>query len=175
MSQYKSAITTPRLLKVLIASLILVLPGISSAQGLFDKGTKRVSVIAGAGRSFNEDYLILGVGAGYYVANGLELGINWQSWLGGDPSINQITPEVTYVFRNKSNFDPYLGGLYRWTFISGLDDLTAWGGRAGVYITTGQRSFIGIGGVILNYNNCTESIYSSCSDTYPEFLFGFSF
>jgi hypothetical protein len=147
----------------------------SLAQGLYGQGAKRVSVIAGAGRSFDEDYLILGVGFGYYVIDGLEFGLNWQSWLGGDPNINQLTPEITYVFRNRSNFDPYLGALYRRTFISGFDDLSAWGGRAGVNISTGMGSWIGIGAVFLQYLDCSDSIYSECSATYPEFSFAFSF
>lgn len=163
------------LTRIILLSVLLALPGLSTSQGLFDKGTKQISIYAGSGRSFNEDYLILGVGVGYYMFNGLELAINWQSWLGGDPSINQLTPSVTYVFRNKSAIDPYLGGLYRWTFISGLDDLTAYGARAGVYISTGRKSYIGLGGVYMEYNDCATSVYRSCSDTYPEISFAFSF
>lgn len=161
--------------RTLLYCALLALPGMASSQGLFDRGAKQLSVVVGSGRSFNEDYLVLGVGFGYYPFNGLELAINWQSWLGGDPSINQLTPSVTYVFRNKSAIAPYLGGLYRWTFISGLDDLTAYGARAGVYVSTGRRSYLGLGGVYMAYNDCDTGIYRTCSDTYPEVSFAFSF
>jgi hypothetical protein len=159
----------------LLVCTLLAVPGVSVSQGLFDKGTKQLSVIVGSTQSFNEDYLVLGVGFGYYMFNGLELAVNWQSWLGGDPSVNQLTPSVTYVFRNTSNVDPYLGALYRWTFISDLDDLTAWGGRAGVYIATGRKSALGLGAVYIQYNDCNTTIYTDCSDTYPELSYTFTF
>ena len=119
--------------------------------------------------------MILGVGAGYYLMDGLELGLNLQSWLGGDPDINQITPELTYTLRNKSNFNPYVGALYRRTFISGQDDLSAYGARAGLYIPAGPKLFIGAGGVWLNYIDCDESEYRDCSDIYPELTFSYMF
>jgi hypothetical protein len=163
------------LLHVLLVGALLAVPGVSASQGLFDKGTKQLSVIVGSTQSFGEDYLVLGVGFGYYMFNGLELAINWQSWLGGDPSVNQLTPSVTYVFRNSSNVDPYLGALYRWTFISDLDDLTAWGGRAGVYIATGRKSALGLGAVYIQYNDCNTTTYTDCSDTYPELSYTVTF
>ena len=159
----------------LLATALSLTGGASLAKDPFEKGTVRGSVILGAGSSFDESYLILGLGAGYYVLDGLELGLNWQTWLGGDPRINQITPEITYVFRNKSNIDPYVGALYRKTFISGFDDLSAYGGRAGVFIPTGSRYFIGVGGVFLKYTGCSESVYRDCSDVYPEFMFSVPF
>ena len=156
-----------------IAMLLICLPAYS--QDPFSQGAKRVSIIAGAGSSFNENYLILGAGFGYYVLDGLEIGLNWQSWLGGDPDINQITPEINYVFRTKSNLDPYVGALYRKTFISGLDDLEAWGARAGIYVPLGPRYFMGVGAVYLDYVDCQERIYRDCSDVYPEITFSIPF
>ena len=120
--------------------------------------------------------------AGYEVAvtkldvlDGLEIGLNWQTWFGGDPRINQLTPEITYVFRNTTNIDPYVGALYRKTWISGFDDLSAYGGRAGVYFPTGPRFYIGLGGVYLKYTGCSESEYRDCSDFYPEVVFSIQF
>ena len=160
-----------------LLSLLLLLATApqSFAQGLYEQGAKRVSVIAGVGRSFDDDYLILGIGAGYFPLDGLEVGVNWQVWLVGDPLINQITPEITYVFRTRSVFDPYIGGLYRWTLISGFDNLAAWGGRAGVNIATGARSYVGVGAVALDYTDCSDAEYGSCTEVYPEFTFAFSF
>jgi hypothetical protein len=166
---------THSLPKLLLISLMLFASSMAAGQGFFDQGAKRVTVIAGVGRSFDDDYLILGVGFGYYLIDGLELGINWQSWLGGDPSINQLTPELSYVFRNQSKVQPYIGALYRRTFISGFDDLSALGARAGIYVSAGRSAYVGIGAVFLSYQDCSEEQYSSCSDSYPEFSFAFSF
>jgi hypothetical protein len=161
-------------LSLLIAvSVTVSMP--AAAQDWFDKGAKRLSVVVGAGSAFDDDYFILGIGGGYYLTNGLELGLNWQTWLGGDPSINQLTPELTYVIKTQSAIHPYIGALYRHTFISGLDDLSAYGGRAGINITTNPRTYFGIGAVYQRYIDCDESTYRDCSSSYPEFVFGFSF
>lgn len=161
-------------LKALSLLLLLMIP-LGSSADMFAQGAKRFSILVGRGQAFNDNYTIIGIGFGYYVANGLELGINWDTWQGGDPRINQITPEVRYVFRTRSAVDPYVGALYRWTSISGFDDKTAYGFRGGVYIKAGQRSYIGIGAAYIETTSCNETIYVSCSDTYPEFSYAFSF
>lgn len=155
--------------------LTLLLSCVNAAAGMFDKGSTRFSLLIGSGQAFGDDYTIIGIGAGYYAYDGLELGINLDSWQGGSPEINQLTPEIRYVFRNQSAIDPYLGALYRWTFIEGLDDLTAYGLRGGVYLTTGRSSYMGLGVAYIEYTDCDESIYVSCSETYPELSIAFSF
>lgn len=163
-----------KFIKTLSLVSLLLIPLESSAD-IFGQGGKRFSLLLGRGQAFGDNYTILGLGFGYYVYDGLELGINWDSWQGGEPEINQVTPEVRYVFRNQSSIDPYVGALYRWTFISGFDDETAYGFRAGVYITAGRRSYIGIGAAYVETTSCDERIYVSCSDTYPEFSYAISF
>jgi len=164
-----------RALSVLLASAMFLGFSHGHAQNAFQQGSKRVSVIVGAGSSFDEDYLILGAGIGYYLIDGLEIGLNWQTWLGGDPSINQLTPEITYVVQTKSGFSPYIGALYRKTFIEDLDDLSAYGGRAGVYLPAGEGYYLGVGAVYLKYSGCSESVYQDCSTIYPEFSFSIPF
>lgn len=159
---------------ITLAALILTC-NLSFAADPFSQGSKRGSLILGAGESFDESYVIFGIGAGYYVLDGLEIGLNWQTWLGGDPTINQLTPEITYVFHNTANINPYVGALYRKTWISGFDDLSAYGGRAGVYFPTGPRVYIGLGGVYLKYTGCSESEYRDCSEFYPEVVFSIQF
>ena len=146
----------------------------ASAQ-LFDQGAKRISVILGSGSSFGNDYTVLGIGAGYYVFDGLELGLNVQSWLGDDPSIYQITPEATYTYQINDKIAPYAGVIYRETIIDDRDNTSAYGAKAGLNIITGRNSYIGAGVVTMKYNDCRESILVSCSETYPEFSLLFSF
>lgn len=158
-------------------TLFVLLICISSTPvlaGPFSQGSQAVSVIAGAGSAFNDDYIILGVGYGYYVINGLELGIDAQFWLSGDPSINKLSPKVTYVFTQPERIKPYVGAFYRRTFIDGLDDLDSIGYRAGLNIMGQGNFFFGIGAVYEDYRDCNETTYSSCSNTYPEILFSFS-
>ena len=155
-------------------SIILMLMASPTQAGPFQQGSQSVAIIAGSGRAFNEDYIILGLGYGYYVLNGLELGIDAQTWLSGDPSINKLSPKITYVFTQPERIKPYVGAFYRRTFIDGLDDLDSIGYRAGLNIMGQGNFFFGIGGVYEEYRDCNETTYRSCSTSYPEILFSFS-
>lgn len=142
--------------------------------GPFSQGRQAVSVIAGAGSAFNDDYIILGLGYGYYVLNGLELGIDAQFWLSGDPSINKLSPQIRYVFTQPEKVKPYVGAFYRRTFIDGLDDLDSIGYRGGLNFMGQGNFFFGVGFVYEEYRDCSETIFRDCSSTYPEILFSFS-
>jgi len=158
-----------------LAGILLVSASLPANAGPFDKGSIRGTVLLGSGRAFGDNYTILGVGIGYYVIDGLELGIDAETWMGGTPSINQISPSVRYVFRNRSGVSPYFGAFYRKTYIENLRDLTASGYRLGAYINTRSNVYMGAGVVFINYSDCSTTIYNSCSDTYPEVTLGFVF
>ncbi len=143
--------------------------GISTA---FSRGSTSVGVVAGSGSSFNDNYIILGVGVGYYVVRGLEIGIDVQHWFSGDPSITKVSPQIRYVFTQPKVIKPYVGAFYRRTFIDNLDDADSFGYRAGAYFSTNNRVYIGGGVVYEEYKNCT---FLDCSNTYPEILFTVSF
>ena len=144
--------------------------GVSTA---FSKGSTSVGVVLGSGSSFNDDYIILGVGVGYYVLPGLEIGIDMQHWFSGDPAITKLSPQVRYVFTQAKVIKPYLGAFYRRTFIEDLDDADSYGYRAGAYFSTNNQVYIGGGVVYEEYTDCSRFV--DCSTTYPEILFTVSF
>lgn len=155
--------------------VLLICMNTSSAMAdPFSQGSQTVSIIAGAGSAFNDDYIILGLGYGYYVLKGLELGIDAQFWLSGDPSITKLSPQIRYVFTQPKTVKPYVGAFYRKTFIDRLDDLDSIGYRAGLNFMGQGNFFLGVGFVYEEYRDCSETIFRSCSDTYPEILFSFS-
>lgn len=139
----------------------------------FSKGSTSVGVVLGSGSSFNDNYIILGVGVGYYVLPGLELGIDVQHWFSGDPSITKVSPQIRYVFTQPKVVKPYVGAFYRRTFIENLDDADSFGYRAGAYFSTNNKVYIGGGVVYEEYTDCGR--FSDCSTTYPEILFTVSF
>jgi len=141
----------------------------------FNAGSARLTVIVGSGYAFNNSYLIIGVGAAYFVANGLDMGLDFESWTSGNPHITKISPRLDYVFSTGGSLRPYVGIFYRRTMIEGFDDLNSIGGRAGVYFMTGKSVYVGAGLVYESYLSCQTSIYSSCNDTYPELIVAFSF
>jgi len=140
----------------------------------FQQGRQSVSIVAGSGSAFRDDYIILGLGYGYYVIDGLELGIDAQFWLSGDPSITKVSPQIRYVFRQPKTVKPYAGAFYRRTFTEGLDDLDSVGYRAGLNFMGRGNFYFGAGIVYEEYRDCNEAVFSSCSETYPEILFSFS-
>src|SRR5512143_1280664 len=98
----------------------------------FSSGTTRLSVVVGNGYAFDNSYVLIGVGAAYFIANGLDLGLDFEYWTGSDPGITKVSPRLDYVFNTRSVLRPYAGVFYRRTMIEGLNDLNSIGGRAGL-------------------------------------------
>jgi hypothetical protein len=119
--------------------------------------------------------MIVGVGAGYYLKRGLDLGLYYESWVFGEPGVQKLSPEVRYSRQLPLGATPYVGAFYRRTFIEDLDDLDSYGGRLGVYKNTAGRSMFGGGVAYEKYLDCEESQYSDCSNVYPEIVFATSF
>lgn len=141
----------------------------------FSKGDVRTSIIGGWGHAFNDHYFILGAGAGYYVIDGLETGLELEAWLGGEPGIHKISPEIRYVLHSVPSLKPYAGAFYLRTIIERLDDLDSVGFRVGAFLETGNGSYLGVGVVHEIFLNCDKDVYSSCTETYPEIVFWLSF
>jgi len=147
----------------------------TAAADVFSKGRLHGIVTAGSGAAFNETYLVLGAGVSYFLLDGLSVGLNLETWRGADPTLTKLTPSVQYVFYQVRKVKPYVGAFYRRTYISGLDDINSYGARAGAYFQLGRNAYLGVGAVYESYSDCRESVYRSCSDTYPEFSLTFAF
>lgn len=160
---------------VTVLLLLSALPARAAAMGtMFDQGSTQFSLIAGSGSAFNNNYFVLGAGAGYYVRDGLGVGLTFEKW-SGNPGITKYAPFVQYVFLRDSRVLPYVGGFYRHTSFDGLPGINSVGARAGVYIAAGTNAYVGVGIVQENYINCQQSVYLACSATYPDlsFIIGF--
>lgn len=147
----------------------------ADVAGVFGQGRTHFAVIGGSGYAFDESYFVLGVGVSYYVLDGLNVGLYGESWSGGDPGISKLTPSVQYVFYQIPRVSPYIGAYYRRTYIEDLPDLDSAGGRAGVYVAAGGNAYIGAGAVYESYIDCDKTLYTDCSDTYPEISFTVAF
>jgi hypothetical protein len=112
------------------------------------------------------------------VTKGLELGIDLQRWISGEPTITKVSPQIRYVFTQPKNIRPYVGAFYRRTYFGDyngieLDDQDSIGYRVGAYFSTNNRVYIGGGVVYEEFKNCSE--LTDCSTTNPELLFTVSF
>ena len=159
-------------LKILVICIIFSVASMTTASASpFGKGQQHMQLAIGSGSLLDDNYIVVGIGYGYYLMNGLELGIDFDLWLDGDPSVYQVTPEARYVIDNPSRFKPYVGAFYRRNYIEGLKDIDAYGYRAGVYWLTGGNVYIGYGITHSILQDCKESIYSDCESTYSELSF----
>jgi len=171
--QKKNKLLVVILLSTLSETAVAASAGTGGLGAAFSKGATNISIVAGSGRAFQDDYIIFGVGAGYYVVNGLELGIDVQHWFSGDPSITKVSPQIRYVLTQSKAIKPYVGAFYRRTFIDNLDDQNSFGYRAGAYFSGNNGVYIGGGIVYEEYQDCSQFI--DCSTTYPEILISVSF
>lgn len=161
---------------LLITALLVTAPTMAAdIGGVFNKGRMHFMVTGGTGYAFDENYFVLGVGGSYYVLDGLNVGLNVESWSGANPGMTKVTPSVQYVLQNVPVVKPYAGLFFRRTYIENLPDLDSAGGRAGAFLAAGSNMFLGAGLVYERYIDCTETIYRECSDTYPELSFTIAF
>lgn len=159
------------MIKKIILSLSLLF-SVANAD-LFDRGNLAFGGVIGSGYSGNESYMILGVSADYFAMNGLSVGVGYQGWFGADPTQNQLTLSTNYYIPLNDKLRPYVGAFFRETFISGYDDRSSYGGRAGLAVTMSRNTFISAGWAYEEYTNCPE--YLECSSNYPEIVFSLAF
>jgi hypothetical protein len=147
---------------------------VSRGKGsIFSRGRVRLSLIAGSGSAVDHTYLILGGGVGYFLLDGLEVGVDYEAWLLGKPVLHRLSPETRYVFYFVPTIKPYVGAFYRHTFVTGNDGLDHVGARVGGYFVPGSgRFYFGVGAVYERLLSCDASIFD-CDSVYPEISIAF--
>jgi hypothetical protein len=161
-----------------LAVLSGALPAPAHAQqlaGVFSQGRTHFYLSGGAGSSFGQSYVVIGAGLEYYLLNGLGAGLAFESWSGADPGFTTITPSVRYVFYDVRSVKPYVGAFYRRTDFGNGQSLDSAGARAGVFVQTGGKAYMGFGVTYESYLDCQPAVYDTCSSTYPELSFGVVF
>lgn len=144
----------------------------AEAREPFEQGSVRISANVGSARAFDETYVAIGAGGGYYVVDGLELGLDGSVWLGPGPSIGTLGPRATYVLHFVPVLKPYVGGFYRHWFIGeGIDDQDSVGARFGAYYVSGRGFFLGGGAAYEHTLACS----SECGTWWPEVALSVSF
>jgi hypothetical protein len=168
---------------VIVAALCLLLSGGealaatgSGASGTpFERGKKRLSVSGGYGGWDDNAYLVLGLGAGYFLADGLEAGLDANAWLGDKPHMYTLSPSMRYVFYQWPQFNPFVGAYYKRAMYDTLSPLDAIGGRAGITSPISERTYLSAGVAYEHYFDCDLGPYSTCSQLYPEISISFTY
>lgn len=150
------------------------LPDEPPYAGPFRGGALRFGLGIGGGGYGDQTYLILGFGIGYFLVNGLELHVDTDFWLIGEPFLATPTPGLRYVMWFVPMVHPYVGGFYRHYFSgSGYPDANSVGARGGVYLMTGRSSYFGLG--VAYEHMLDDNLFVDTDFIYPEIAFAFSF
>jgi hypothetical protein len=142
----------------------------------FDQGKFSLGGGASSQSAFDNNYIVVGLGGGYFVLPGVELGLAAEHYFGPSPTISIVTPSLRYIAQPlvwKFPLIPYVGVFYSHYFISdaAIGDENGVGGRAGVIYISG-RLLIGLGvGVERIVSTCTQD----CTIVYPDISFGIGF
>jgi len=147
----------------------------AGAGAMFGQGRTHFTLSAGNGYAFEKSYFVFGGSATHYVIDGLGVGLSFESWSGSGPGITRYSPYLQYVYFEGSLVQPYVGGFYRHTSISGLPGLYSYGSRAGLYIPASPNAYINVGFAHENYIDCQAAVYGTCSETYSDIGIVFAF
>jgi len=160
----------------LVCACLLLFSTTAAWAGPFERNRGRLSLHAGTASAFDENYVVVGGGGGYFPLDGLELGVDGEAWLGGHPKIYKLSPQVRYVLTNgASAIHPYVGAFYRRSWFENLDDLNSVGGRVGFHSALGSNVYTGAGVVYESYLDCDEKVYEDCSFWAPEITVSLGF
>lgn len=145
------------------------------SRSAYDRNALRVGLVVGVSTNFDDPYFQIGGGVGWFVLRGLELGVEGTALLAGDPFIFQLTPGLRYVFVDVPFLQPYIGFLYRRSFIVDDDDLSTMGGRVGVSWSSGDGILLNGGLAYERAFDCEETRFNGCNGFHPEFGISWSF
>jgi hypothetical protein len=135
----------------------------------FDQGRFNLGFGAGSQTALGFRYFVVAGGAGYYVLDGVELGLGASHQFGDGPGITRATPGLRYVAQplvGRSPLIPYVGVFYSHYFIGeGYRDVDTAGMRGGLLHVSGSL-VIGLG---VAFERVVSACASNCSTVYPDF------
>jgi len=137
----------------------------------FDRGKLGVSVGGGTQTQLGVHYIAIGAGVGYFVLDGVQLGVSGLHEFGDGPSISKLSPSLTYIAQplvGKWPVIPYAGGFYNHWFIGDNNpDLDTIGARAGLMFVSGHL-VLGLGVAVEHVVSACNAMTTDCNSVYPD-------
>lgn len=175
----------PSTLAFLLAAVLTAVSASAADSGeefaagtMFRRGRQELTAGGGYGVDNGKSYLILALGGGYYLRDGLSAGLTGEAWLGSQPQISSVSPYVRQVFLDSPwRHKPYAGVFYRRTFYSHQSPpIDSAGVRSGLVFPLSPRAFMTAGLALEHDFNTSPYIGSSKRDSlYPEISLQFGF
>jgi hypothetical protein len=163
--------------QALAATVVCLLVALAPARAQsFERGTSSVALMLGAAQQLQRNYTLISGRAGYYFAQDFEASVALEAWLGNEPKIYKLIPELRYVYSAPRAVKPYVAGFVARSFYPGaLTDTNSYGARAGAYFPLSRRSFLGLGLVHERFKDCDPLVYGDCRQTFSELSLHFMF
>lgn len=140
----------------------------------FDRGKFGLGVYGGTQTTLGHRYFAIGASVGYFVLDGVEIGLGALEQFGSGPNIAKLTPSLRYVVQPLVGVwpvIPYVGAFYNhWFVASGIADVDTVGGRAGLLFVSGKL-ILGLGAA---YEREISECVMDCSSIYPDVTISFS-
>ena len=152
---------------------------VSLHKSLLSQGSTSVGIRLGGASIGNQNYTIFGVSGNYFIVENLSVGVGYEKWFSGNPSIQKLTLESTYFIPASENIRPYLGVFGRRTLTSGsdrlgreFDDTNSYGYRAGIALL--QNNLVLSAGIVQEKYDSTQRLFNE-TQTYAEVTVGVAF
>ncbi len=140
----------------------------------FDRGKLGVGIYGGSQTTLGHRYFAIGGSVGYFVLDGVEVGLGALHQFGGGPSISKLTPSLRYVAQplvGHSPVIPYAGVFYNHWFIGDdISDVDTLGTRGGLLMVSGKL-ILGLGVV---FEKIVSTCETDCTAVYPDFTISLS-
>ena len=151
--------------KLFLLSLIALCPLARGHAHPFEAGSVRLAAGGGGGVGGWSASLA----GGYFIRDGLELGLGTTYIKSDETAVQQLTMSTTYVFLPESSLNPSAGVFFRhWFILDGdLEPASSTGLRLGAYYSGGGGLILGGHIVYERIINCKA--VDDCESLYPEF------
>ena len=159
---------------ILLVLTLAALPSTASAHQ-FEQGKFNLGVGGSLSIRGDRTVLIASLGLGFYVVDGLEVGVGTSAYFGADPFVFQVTPGVRYVFWFVPSVHPYIGAFYRHWFVARETDLDTIGGRLGLLVVPSSSPIVAGVGVAYERVVNPPCAGEGCAYIYPEVTVSISF
>lgn len=152
--------------------ILLVMMWMTLNAEIFSQGRASLGIKLGSVSVSNENYTVAGFSGNYFVIDDISVGLGYERWFSGSPSIQKISAESSYFIPVDEKVRPYVGLLYRHIYVSNADNINAYGYRAGLAIV--NQNLLVSGGIVQERYESRTAIFDK-THTYAEVVVSFFF
>ena len=118
----------------------------------------------------NSDYIITGGNIGWFLLDGLKLGVGYERWYNQTPNIDKLSVDLNYYLPVSERVRPYIGAFLANNYLGSVDAGISEGVKIGILFSSEVAS-IGLEWNQEYYDRC----FIGCERAYPMVMLGIGF